>query len=584
MTDSFVPICLDGTAGRGTGSVPNDPTFGGPFPPVPLPVIATLASVADRSESGTASALVEAGLILTSELSLPAVLQKIIDLACKVADARYGALGVLDPEGTKLEDFVTHGVTEAERRAIGALPEGHGILGVLITEERPMRLKRITDDDRHVGFPPHHPPMRSFLGVPIKVGSRAFGNLYLTEKRGADDFSEDDERAVVTLAAQAAIAIDNARLYQQARSHQNRLAALNDVARAILEGTDEVAVLSLIAGQARRLVGASMAAVTVPAVDDSLTIAVVDGDRADELSGATFPRSATLWDHVMASGAPIVLGDPSEDPHLGLPTALADVAGPLMVVPLVDATSTYGSLAIAKPKGAKRFDENDLTIIGLFATQAAVTMGYARARRELERLAVLEDRERIARELHDGVVQSLFAVGMSLQVLASNAEGDTRTKLSSAVEGVDSAIRDLRNYIFALRPGDEADRQLMRGLTDLAAEFAAVTHATIEVQVDPAIAGALASRAPGLIQVAREALSNAIRHSGAAVIRLGLERSGDSAVLSVSDDGAGFDVEAAAGVGRGLGNLRARAGSLGAELSIGTSADGGTSVALSVPL
>jgi signal transduction histidine kinase len=356
-------------------------------------------------------------MVLASELSLPSILQRIVELACQVADARYGALGVLDPDGRMIFDFITHGLTDEERRAIGHLPVGKGILGLLITESRPIRMAKIQDHPRSVGFPPNHPPMTSFLGVPIKVRDRVYGNLYLTEKRGATEFTEEDQAAVVTLAAQAGVAIENARLHE-----------------------------------------------------------------------------------------------------------------------------------------------------------------------DLRRLAVLEDRERIAQELHDGVIQSLFAVGMGLQAAGAMADDPetVRNRLDSAVNDVDRVIRDLRNYIFGLG-GGPADRELSRALHSLADELRRGSDIAIRVEVDPAASGALASRAGDIAQFAREALTNAVRHSRATTVSLVISRDDGSFVLEIEDDGKGFDPEAALGRGRGLGNLRARAQTLGAGLDLDSELGRGTRVRLVVP-
>jgi signal transduction histidine kinase len=382
---------------------------------------AALGTLPPMSPSADASqrrdALVQAGLVLASELSLPSILQKIVELACQVADARYGALGVLDSDGRMIFDFITHGVTEEERRAIGNLPVGKGILGLLITEARPIRLTRIQDHPRSVGFPPNHPPMTSFLGVPMKVRGRIYGNLYLTEKRGAAEFTEQDQEAVVTLAAQAGVAIENARLQE-----------------------------------------------------------------------------------------------------------------------------------------------------------------------DLRRLAVLEDRERIAQELHDGVIQSLFAVGMGLQAAGAMTDDPetVRGRLDAAVNDVDRVIRDLRNYIFGLG-GGPADRELSRALHGLADELRRGSDIAIRVDVDPAAPGALASRATDIAQFAREALTNAVRHSGAATVSVVISREDGSFVVEIEDDGKGFDPEATEGPGRGLGNLRARAQSLGADLDIDSEPGRGTKVRLVMP-
>lgn len=363
-------------------------------------------------------ALVEAGLALASELSLPVLLQKIVDLACEVSGARYGALGVLEPEG-RIGEFLTHGVSDEQRAAIGRLPEGRGILGVLIREARPLRLRRIGDDRRSVGFPANHPPMTSFLGVPVAVRGSIFGNLYLTEKEGAAEFTDEDEEAVVTLAAHSAVAIENTRLHA-----------------------------------------------------------------------------------------------------------------------------------------------------------------------EVQRLAVVEERERIAKELHDDIVQSLFAEGMALQAARAVVHDADAidARLAHAVDNLDRVIRDLRNYVFGLRPGAAADRQLDRALRDLAESFEEGARAGITVEVDPEAASLLAGRASDLIQAAREALSNAARHSGADRISVRLARTESTAALTIEDDGKGFDPDAAAGEGQGLRNLAERAASLGGELSIDSAAGRGTRVSIAIPI
>lgn len=532
-------------------------------------------------------ALIQAGLTLASELSLPSVLQKIVDLACHVADARYGALGVLD-RGREIEDFITHGVTEQERRAIGDLPHGRGILGALIDEAHPLRLERIQDDPRSVGFPPNHPPMTTFLGVPVEVRGRVFGNLYLTEKRGGDAFTPEDERAVMTLAAQAGIAIENARLYEEARRHARRLEALNEVTRATLEGGDVEEVLRMIAERAREIVGAALATIVTPLEPDSdgsLTVRVAVGAMAEELAEATAPAEASISQQVIDTGRPLMIPDLSSDPRVHQPVVSTGRAGPGIFVPLGAGERIFGTLLVANLVGGRSFADEDLDVVGLFAAQAAVALEYARFREELARLAVLEDRERIAKELHDGVIQSLFAVGMSLQAAEGMADdaAATRARLGGAADSIDGAIRDLRNYIFGLRPGQAADRTLERGIREVADAFRSGSETAIVVDVDPTAASLVATRAGELVQAAREALSNAVRHAEAATVRVALRRHGDTIALVVEDDGHGFDPRRARGRGQGLANLEARAASLGGTLEIGSGGEG-TTVRITIPV
>jgi signal transduction histidine kinase len=376
-----------------------------------------------RGPDERSRALLEAGLTLASELDLDQVLRRIIELAMEITSARYGALGVLG-EDRRIHTFMTVGIDDATRGRIGDLPTGHGILGLLIEEARPIRLPDIRRDPRAYGFPPNHPPMHSFLGAPVRALGRVFGNIYLTEKRGADEFDEADEEAVVVLAAQAGVAIENARLYAEMQ----------------------------------------------------------------------------------------------------------------------------------------------------------------RAQRELRRLEVLEDRERIAKELHDGVIQALFAVGMGLQGTAAiSRDPDLSRRVESAVEEIDRAIRDLRNYIFGLRPGILADRELDKALRELASEFEGRTSVVTVVDIDEDAASELASSAADVIQLAREALSNVGRHAAASTCRVSLRRIADGAELEIDDDGRGFDATAPPD-GMGLANLRDRVDGMSGRLTIKSVPGEGTTLRVWLPL
>jgi signal transduction histidine kinase len=367
--------------------------------------------------------LIEAGMALVSELSLDAVLLRIVELAVDLTGARYGALGVLTPDGGSIEEFITVGITADQRAALGDPPTGHGLLGALIREARPLRIPDIGADPRSVGFPPNHPPMKTLLGAPIAGRGKVFGNIYLTDKQDADAFDEEDERVLIVLATQAAVAVENARLY--------------------------------------------------------------------------------------------------------------------------DETERRG--------------------------------------RELQRLQVLEERERIGKELHDGVIQSLFAVGMHLQGLATASSDDSIThNLESAVEDIDHAIRDLRNYIFGLRPGILADRQLDQALKEMATDFGARSGVVTVVEVDADAASRLASRAADIVQIVREALSNVGRHGAATTCRVSIQRDPTGLVLEVDDDGQGFEVDLTTW-GMGLQNLEERVGSLGGIFQIRSTPGEGTTVRATFP-
>ena len=491
-----------------------------------------MASIADRYER-----LLEAGLVLASDLSLPATLQRIVELAADLTGARYGALGVLGRDG-KISDFITTGVTATERAAIGHIPVGRGILGVLIEDARPLRLHDIAEDPRSVGVPPNHPPMRTFLGVPVKTGGRVYGNLYLTEKHGGADFDADDERALTLLAAQAGAAIEAANLFEQATDRAQRLEAIRAITTAILAGTDTRQLLELVVGHARALAGAELATLTLP--DDQL---------------------------VVADGLP------------------ADQAGPEVVIPLTVRGRTLGTLTVANARDGPPLRGGEVQLVETFADQAAVALEYARLQDQLQRLAVLEDRERIARELHDGAIQALFAVGMGLQGTALLApDEELRGRLQNAVEELDRVIRDLRNYIFGLRPGILADRQLDQALHRLVEEFGERSGVLAIAEIDPKVAAELTGRATDIVQLAREALSNVNRHAEAATCRVSLYRDQTGAVLEIDDDGRGFNpAQAATGTGQGLRNLTERAEGLGGTAEIHSIPGEGTQVRITMP-
>lgn len=529
--------------------------------------------------------LLEAGLALGSELSLPAVLQRLIELAVEVTGARFGALGVLGADGS-ISEFVTTGITPEERAAIGDLPHGRGVLGVLINDATPLRLTRITDHPQSVGFPPNHPPMGPFLGAPVTSRGQVFGNIYLTRQPGSPPFDEDDESTVLVLATQASVAIENARLYQGARKRERGLEAVRDTVTAILAGIEPDAVLQLIARGARELAEADLSVVAVPSEEPGwLWVTVAEGHHSEDLEGMVFPLEGSISGEVIRSGEPVVLEDASVDERAYQPMIKEGEMGPAMFVPLSVRGSAFGTLAVANMTGGIRFSDEDLAFVQTFAGQASVAVEYGRAQRELGRLAIMEDRERIAKELHDGVIQSLFAVGMGLQgTAAMGIDAEAERRIQGAVEDLDHVIRDLRNYIFGLRPGILADRQLDQALRRLGQDFQERTGVLTIVDVDSTVAAELTSRAGDVVQFVREALSNVGRHAGASSCRVSLHREDGRAIVEIDDDGSGFDVPAARGTGQGLSNLEGRATRLGGASSVESVVGEGTTVRLFLPI
>lgn len=530
--------------------------------------------------------LIQAGLVLASELSLSAVLQRIIELAAEITGARYGALGVLE-EG-RLTEFITTGITPEQRRAIGDLPVGHGILGLLIhrgTDRTPVRIADITKDPRRHGFPPHHPEMRSFLGAPIIARGEVFGDIYLTEKQGAPEFTEEDEQAILVLASQAGVAIHNARLYEETRRRERWLDAVRDITNAVLSGKGSDEALVLVASRARDLVAADLATVVIPDPGgNELVIQVADGDNAEALAGRGFPAEGSISGAVVLSGRSEVFEDVSTDALPDQPVVELGDMGPAAVVPLAGHRVVFGTLAAANRRGGRPFSKESVHVLEAFGGQAALALEYARAQAAIQRLAVLEDRERIAKELHDGVIQALFAVGMGLQGTALMiGDEDLAARIEGAVGELDRVIRDLRNYIFGLRPGVLADRQLGDALRSLADEFQSKTGVLTVVEIDDAAASVLSTVAGDLVQVTREALSNVGRHARATTCRVSLFGRDGCAVLEVDDDGVGFDPMTGRR-GDGLRNLEERSAAFGGKTSIDSVPAKGTTVRIELSL
>jgi two-component system, NarL family, sensor histidine kinase DevS len=521
-------------------------------------------------------ALLEAGLTLASELSLPMVLQRIVDIAAQVTDARYGALGVIG-RNNELVDFITTGISAKQRKAIGALPRGRGILGLLIREPRIVRIKDIEHHRRSVGFPANHPPMHSFLGAPVQALGKVYGNIYLAEKRAAVEFSVEDERSLQVLATQAGVAIANASLYQEAQRRERWLESLHEITGNILEGVGADSLLTSIAEHARDLAGADAATIlTTTPSPGRLVVAAAVGAYAPQVQGQSVPAAKSISGAVMETGKPLHTDDAATQGGAYQPIIRLGHVGPAIFVPLRVRGRSTGTLMVANTKGGRGFDEGMVKLVETFADQASISIEYARVQADVQRLGLMEERDRIAKELHDGIIQSLFAVGMGLQSTAlTSGSPETTARVERAVGELDRIIRDLRNYIFGLRPGILADRQLDQALRALGEEVEATSHIPVTVDVDAALSADLSARSHDVVQLTREALSNITRHSRAkhAVVRLA--RRGSDAVLSIEDDGIGFDAAAPAS-GSGMQNMRERAATIGAKLRVSSTGGKGT--------
>lgn len=528
--------------------------------------------------------LLEAGLTLASELSLPIVLQRIVDLATQVTDARFGALGVIGEDG-QLTEFVTTGISARQRKEVGALPHGEGLLGYLIAHPQPVRVARIADHPASVGFPLHHPKMTSFLGAPVVAMGRVFGNIYLTEKRNAKEFNAEDETALVVLATQAGVAIANASLYEEMRQRERWLNALRPITSDILSGVAADSLLDRVADSARELANADLAIIVrTTETPDQLVVAAVSGDPPPMLLGQSVPAGRSISGEVMRTGRPLVFRDASAERRAYPPIMRAGRVGPAIFVPLHVGGRATGTLMVANQKAGRMFSEQAISLVETFADQASVAIEYGRAQVDQQRLQLMDERERIAKELHDGIIQSLFAVGMGLQGTALVAGSpEVAARVEAAVGELDRVIRDLRNYIFGLRPGILADRQLDQALRELGETVASRSGVAVEVAVDAETAAALSAQSHEIVQLTREALSNVTRHAQASRASVKLARTRSNAVLTIEDDGVGFNPNGSSH-GNGLSNMRERASGLGGELQVKSARAKGTRLTVTVPL
>nr|WP_082377360.1 MULTISPECIES: GAF domain-containing sensor histidine kinase [Micromonospora] len=524
-------------------------------------------------------ALLDAVVGIGTNLDLRSTLQRIVQAACELVGARYGALGVVGPD-RMLHDFIVHGITPEQHEQIGDLPHGRGVLGLLIDDPRPLRMPDITKHPLSYGFPANHPPMHTFLGVPVLIREQVFGNLYLAEKNGGAQFTDDDEEIVVALAAAAGVAIENARLYALAHRRERWLAATAEITTVLLGEVRRTDALTLVARRAREVAEAELALVLLHDADtNQFTVEVVDGadEQARALVGTVLPAADTSFGTAVAEGRHAEVDDLA---HAAPWPALLHT-GPATISPLATAETLHGVLIVAHPaeRGGGTSKE-DVALLGSFAGQAALAMERARGQEERELLVVLEDRERIARDLHDVVIQRLFATGLQLQSAAPMGRPEVANRINAAVDDLDATIRDIRRTIFELRtPMSAALRTEIREAVEAAAEsLGHRPRLDLTGPVDSAVPDAIR---PDLIAVLREALSNAVRHAQATQVAVAVRVADGQVSVTVTDNGVGCDPAAARG---GLVNLRERADRLAGTFTIRPVDPHGTEVCWSVPL
>jgi signal transduction histidine kinase len=534
-------------------------------------------------------ALVETGVAITSELSLDALLQRLVEAASELTGARYAALGVIDRSGSELERFLTTGIDAETHAAIGDLPRGRGILGVLIREDAPLRLHNLGDDPRSVGFPPNHPPMSTFLGVPVHLRGVAYGNLYLTEKASGEDFTDEDQELVELLASQAAVAIENARLYEAATGWSKQLESLNEVGNALATETDLDRLLDLVVRRLRELLDARLVTVLLPSGDDGLRFAAVAGERT-ELVGATITRSTSKSGRVLERGrserADSVLDDPDVD-HEAM-RLIGARSG--LWVPMLVRGRAIGVLAAHDKLGSDvRFTDTDLRLAETFGARAALAVDLSEriAQDSFRRVVEAQEleRRRLARELHDETGQALTSILLGLKALEERmADRASRAAAEDLRELVVSTLQDVRRLAVELRPSTLDDFGLVAALERLTASFTEQTGISVDFQT------ALADeRLPGevetaLYRIVQESLTNVVKHARARRVSILLARKGGTVKAVVEDDGQGFDEATQTGDGYGLVGMRERLALLGGRLEVESGRDAGTTIAAEVPV
>ena len=520
---------------------------------------------------GRLRALLRANQAVIEHIDLPVVLRRIVEAGVELVGAQYGALGVISPDGG-LEQFIHVGMPDELATAIGHLPEGHGLLGALIEDPHAIRIPELADDPRSAGFPAHHPPMHSFLGVPIRVRDEVYGNLYLSNQ-ASGEFSDEDESLITALAATAGIAIENARLFAETHRRQAWVAASAEITAALLS-SDQLDVVSTLATRVLALADADVVWV-LQATDHPgfMRVETARGIDEQEIQGSRIPVAGSLLD-----GREPRLIDGSVDVQLSDDRAL----GPVMAVPLVSLGRTTGVLLVGRLRQAPQFRQADLELAADFAGQASVAMELASARSDRERVALLEDRGRIARDLHDHVIQQLFAAGMELQTVAGVTSPEIAARLTQTVADIDASISHIRTVVFALsRPTADRNATVRHVIIDLANEVAPRLARTPNVSfsgpVDLVITGDLAD---DVIAVVREALMNIVKHASADNSSVELAVTDDEVQLHITDDGNG-----ARGATRrsGVANLEQRADQRGGSMTF-TSTDAGTRLSWIVPI
>jgi signal transduction histidine kinase len=533
-------------------------------------------------------ALVDAGIALSSELSLDAVLEKLLETVATLTSARYAALGVIDRSGQTLERFLTHGIDEETHAAIGELPRGRGILGVLIRDARPLLLSDIADDPRSVGFPRNHPPMKRFLGVPILLRGVAYGNLYLTEKAHDEEFTEEDVELTQLLAAQAAVAIENARLYESSTRWLRQLESLNEIGNALASELELEPLLALVARRLRELVDARIVMIALPDAENSLRVTAADGAGTYGLVGMTLEVDGSKAGRVLERARSERVDAILEDPEIDQQAARRLGVHSGIYVPLLVQGRAIGVLiAHDKNDSDPRFQDDDVRLAETLAARAAIAVDLSeRVGRDAVRRVVAAqelERKRLARELHDETGQALTSVLLGLKTVEDADDVREMRKAAAKVrELVVGTLQDVRRLAVELRPKALDDFGLEAALERLADMFREQTGIGVEVEARTG------DRLPAevetaLYRIVQEALTNVVKHAHAKRVSIVVTRKARTVAALIEDDGRGFEPDGE-GDGLGLIGMRERVSLLGGRLAVETATGAGTTVVAEVPL
>jgi len=536
-------------------------------------------------------ALLDAGIALAGELSLDGVLQKIVEAAAELTEAQYAALGVIDPTGTELERFVVTGIDAETQAAIGDLPRGRGILGLLISDARPLRLDDLGKDAHSVGFPPNHPPMKTFLGVPVLLRGVAYGNLYLTEKAGGEPFTEEDEELIQVLAAQAAVAVENARLYESATRWLNQLESLNEIVDALVSEVELPKLLELVATRLRELVKARLVLIAMPlSPGGDLVIRTVAGEDSEGLVGTGLERRGSKSGRVLDRGRSERIDSIIEDPEVDQEAGRRMGARTGLYVPLLLRGRPIGVLSAHDKEGNDpRFTDEDLRLAETLSARVAVAVDLSqRVARDALRSVVSAqelERERLARELHDETGQALTSILLGLKEIEdAGSDADVSSATARLRELVVTTLQDVRRLAVELRPKALDDFGLVPALERLVETFQEQTG--IEVIMEPQLGR---ERLPSetetaLYRIIQEALTNVVKHAQASRVSIVLSRRANTVTAVFEDDGRGFAVDDTREDGLGLLGMKERLSLLDGRLQIESSEKGGTTLVAEVPV